>query len=47
VESSITIPISDYSGAVFNDGVVGKAVKGPICTYQYSGGVNMVSTALS
>jgi hypothetical protein len=22
-------------------------VKGPICTYQYSGGVNMVSTALS
>ncbi|XP_064630043.1 disintegrin and metalloproteinase domain-containing protein 9-like isoform X2 [Lineus longissimus] len=29
------------TGAVFNDGVVGKAVKGPICTYQYSGGVNM------
>ncbi|KAI4460526.1 adam a disintegrin and metalloprotease domain [Holotrichia oblita] len=24
----------------FNNGVVGKALKGPICTYQFSGGVN-------
>ena len=26
---------------MFKSGVVGKALKGPICTYQYSGGVNM------
>ncbi|PRD33046.1 UNVERIFIED_CONTAM: Snake venom metalloproteinase acutolysin-C [Trichonephila clavipes] len=25
----------------FDGGVVGKALKGPICTYEYSGGVNM------
>ncbi|XP_048506843.1 uncharacterized protein LOC105688427 isoform X2 [Athalia rosae] len=25
----------------FDNGVVGKALKGPICTYQYSGGVSM------
>ncbi|GJQ69047.1 hypothetical protein Trydic_g15703 [Trypoxylus dichotomus] len=25
---------------MFNNGVVGKALKGPMCTYQYSGGVN-------
>ncbi|XP_055850756.1 disintegrin and metalloproteinase domain-containing protein 12 isoform X2 [Episyrphus balteatus] len=25
----------------FNGGVVGKALKGPICTYEYSGGVSM------
>lgn len=24
----------------FANGVVGKALKGPICTYEYSGGVN-------
>jgi predicted Zn-dependent protease len=24
----------------FENGVVGKALKGPICTYEYSGGVN-------
>lgn len=24
----------------FDNGVVGKALKGPICTYEYSGGVN-------
>ncbi|KAF2356601.1 Peptidase M12B ADAM/reprolysin [Trinorchestia longiramus] len=29
------------TGQVFDSGVVGKALKGPICTYQYSGGVNM------
>ncbi|XP_074642564.1 zinc metalloproteinase-disintegrin-like MTP8 isoform X2 [Tubulanus polymorphus] len=29
------------TGYSFKDGVVGKAVKGPICTYQYSGGVNV------
>ena len=29
------------SGKQFDAGVVGKALKGPICTYQYSGGVNM------
>ncbi|XP_068217843.1 uncharacterized protein [Palaemon carinicauda] len=28
-------------GTQFAAGVVGKALKGPICTYQYSGGVNM------
>ena len=27
----------------FDHGVVGKAIKGPICTHQFSGGVNMVS----
>lgn len=26
---------------VFNRGVVGKALKGPICTFEYSGGVSM------
>ncbi|CAL4062248.1 unnamed protein product, partial [Meganyctiphanes norvegica] len=29
------------TGKQFTAGVVGKALKGPICTYQYSGGVNM------
>ncbi|KAK8395223.1 hypothetical protein O3P69_006145 [Scylla paramamosain] len=29
------------TGKQFDAGVVGKALKGPICTYQYSGGVNM------
>lgn len=24
----------------FENGVVGKALKGPICTYEFSGGVN-------
>lgn len=28
------------TGASFNGGVVGKALKGPICTFEYSGGVN-------
>ncbi|RWR99648.1 disintegrin and metalloproteinase domain-containing protein 28-like isoform X2, partial [Dinothrombium tinctorium] len=28
------------TATTFNDGVVGKALKGPICTYEYSGGVN-------
>ena len=31
-----------FSGNTFEKGVVGKAVKGVICTYEYSGGVNMV-----
>lgn len=30
-----------FRGKQFDAGVVGKALKGPICTYQYSGGVNM------
>ncbi len=29
------------TGVVFDGGVVGKALKGPICTYEFSGGVNM------
>ena len=29
------------SGMKFEGGVVGKALKGPICTYEFSGGVNM------
>ena len=29
------------SGVLFDGGVVGKALKGPICTYEFSGGVNM------
>nr|API81317.1 disintegrin and metalloproteinase domain-containing protein 1 [Hemiscorpius lepturus] len=29
------------TGITFNGGVVGKALKGPICTNEYSGGVNM------
>ncbi|GAB6023339.1 hypothetical protein CHUAL_008140 [Chamberlinius hualienensis] len=29
------------TGIAFNGGVVGKALKGPICTYEFSGGVNM------
>uniref|UniRef100_T1JKJ7 Peptidase M12B domain-containing protein n=1 Tax=Strigamia maritima TaxID=126957 RepID=T1JKJ7_STRMM len=29
------------TGITFEGGVVGKALKGPICTYEYSGGVNM------
>ncbi|XP_055874028.1 disintegrin and metalloproteinase domain-containing protein 9-like isoform X1 [Biomphalaria glabrata] len=29
------------TGIFFEHGVVGKAIKGPICTHQYSGGVNM------
>ena len=28
-------------GIVFKGGVVGKALKGPICTYEFSGAVNM------
>lgn len=28
------------TGSSFDGGVVGKALKGPICTYEYSGGVN-------
>lgn len=31
-----------YRAMTFDGGVVGKALKGPICTYEYSGGVNMV-----
>ncbi|XP_022246185.1 disintegrin and metalloproteinase domain-containing protein 15-like [Limulus polyphemus] len=34
------------TGMAFDGGVVGKALKGPICTYQYSGGVNMVSCGI-
>ncbi|XP_064599633.1 disintegrin and metalloproteinase domain-containing protein 12-like [Liolophura sinensis] len=34
------------TGVTFKDGVVGKAVKGPICTYRYSGGVNMDYSSL-
>ncbi|XP_041368404.1 disintegrin and metalloproteinase domain-containing protein 12-like [Gigantopelta aegis] len=29
------------TGIFFDHGVVGKAIKGPMCTYQFSGGVNM------
>ena len=29
------------TGIHFDSGVVGKALKGPICTYEFSGGVNM------
>lgn len=29
-----------FSKFNFDSGVVGKALKGPICTYEYSGGVN-------
>ncbi|CAL1542854.1 unnamed protein product [Lymnaea stagnalis] len=29
------------TGVFFEHGVVGKAIKGPICTHQFSGGVNM------
>lgn len=29
------------TGEVFEGGVVGKALKGPICTYEFSGGVSM------
>ncbi|KAI5714505.1 hypothetical protein M8J77_000812 [Diaphorina citri] len=29
------------TGMTFSDGVVGKALKGPICTYEFSGGVNV------
>ena len=29
------------TGILFEGGVVGKALKGPICTYEFSGGVNM------
>ncbi|CAG5123767.1 unnamed protein product, partial [Candidula unifasciata] len=29
------------TGVFFDHGVVGKAIKGPICTHQFSGGVNM------
>ena len=32
-----------FRGVFFDHGVVGKAIKGPICTHQFSGGVNMVS----
>ena len=30
-----------FSGLQFDSGVVGKALKGPICTYEFSGGVSM------
>lgn len=30
-----------YRKLQFEGGVVGKALKGPICTYEFSGGVNM------
>ena len=30
-----------YRKVHFEDGVVGKALKGPICTYEFSGGVSM------
>lgn len=29
------------TGIQFDGGVVGKALKGPMCTYEFSGGVNM------
>ena len=29
------------TGVTFDGGVVGKALKGPICTFEFSGGVNM------
>lgn len=29
-----------YRNIQFENGVVGKALKGPICTYEFSGGVN-------
>ena len=33
--------ISFFRRLQFENGVVGKALKGPICTYEFSGGVNM------
>lgn len=30
---------------MFDRGVVGKALKGPICTFEYSGGVSMDHSA--
>ena len=30
-----------FSRITFEGGVVGKALKGPICTYEFSGGVSM------
>ena len=37
------LPSSVYRAHTFTNGVVGKAVKGVMCTYQYSGGVSLVS----
>ena len=34
-----------FRDTTFSGGVVGKAIKGTICTFQYSGGVNLVSKA--
>ena len=33
-----------FRDTTFAHGVVGKAIKGTICTFQYSGGVNLVSS---
>lgn len=38
--------MSFYSKVTFQHGVVGKALKGPICTYEYSGGVNTDHSAV-
>jgi hypothetical protein len=35
------------TGEVFEDGFSGKALKGPICTFEFSGGVSMYSDDLS
>ncbi len=36
-----SIIILFFRGMYFEGGVVGKALKGPICTYEFSGGVNV------
>jgi len=41
---NVTVNVSLYSGRTLGDGVVGKAPIMTICTWQYSGGVNLVST---
>lgn len=38
--------IFPYRGTTFGNGVVGKAIKGTICTFQFSGGVNLVCNLL-
>lgn len=37
----IDIYLFDNRRITFDGGVVGKALKGPICTYEFSGGVSM------
>ena len=35
-----------FRDTTFTHGVVGKAIKGTICTFQYSGGINEVSISI-